>query len=82
MTIDQRWITDISAQQSLLNFARECWPQSGPPTVRSSHRMWDQSGMEGSEATGSNRVIAGQMWWAHRDSNPGPLPCKGSALAS
>ena len=21
-------------------------------------------------------------WWSNRDSNPGPLPCKGSALIS
>ncbi len=22
------------------------------------------------------------LWWSYRDSNPGPLPCHGSALAN
>ena len=25
-------------------------------------------------------IIELLIWWSNRDSNPGPLPCKGSAL--
>ena len=27
-------------------------------------------------------LILSEKWWSNRDSNPGPLPCKGSALIS
>jgi hypothetical protein len=35
----------------------------------------------GTEDT-AKAILAGQKGWALRDSNPRPLPCKGSALAS
>lgn len=35
-----------------------------------------------SDKKGRTRPNNDQKWWSYRDSNPGPLPCHGSALAN
>jgi hypothetical protein len=43
--------------------------------------LWLHLGARGDSRPSRNRISAGQaVWWRRRDSNPQPLPCKGSAL--